>query len=81
MHERTQVDPAQLQRIERDAGLMMAGERNKISMHPRKVITIEHVDEHLRRRISVPEVPRNLGVERTTIYRLLRTRRRASASE
>lgn len=75
VRERTQVDPVQLQRIEREARLLMAGERHRISERPRRIITIEQVDERLRRRMSVRKVAAELGVERSTIYRLLRRHR------
>lgn len=74
VRERIPADDAELRRIERDARLMMAGERHRITERPRGMVTLADIDERLRRRMSVRQVAADLGVDRSTIYRLLRRR-------
>ncbi len=81
VRERTTADDAELRRIERDARLMMAGERHRITENPRNAISLADVDERLRRRMSVRQVASDLGVTRSTIYRVLKNRRRPRSEE
>lgn len=79
VRERTTADEAELRRIEHDARLMMDGERHRITTRPRGLVKLADVDERLRRRMSVRQVAADLGVDRSTIYRLLRRRHKKSA--
>jgi IS30 family transposase len=81
VRERIPADDAVLRKIERDARLMMAGERHRITENPRDAITFADVDQRLRRRMSVRQVAADLGVARSTIYRVLKNKRRPRSEE
>lgn len=74
VRERANVQRPELDQIEREARMMLAGDRYRISERPRGVVSIEDVDQRLRQRKSVSEVASEIGVARSTIYRLLQRR-------
>ena len=66
------VDAAAAQRIETEVRCRFGGQRVAISAKSAtKSVTYNMVDERIRRRMSINEVARDLGVSRSTIYRLI----------
>lgn len=68
----TDMAPSLRSTIEKALRNEFAGQRLFVPTAPRQYLTIEEVNEQLRRRMSVRDIAQSSGVSRQTIYRMLK---------